>query len=74
MSARGTTISRSDGQFGGLGALGGAGPFRTRGRGGPGRRLQGAGGDPGSGLEALEAGNLVFELLDALLLEVDDLE
>ena len=70
-----------DGQLGGLGALGGAGPFRLRVAGRPGRRLEGAGGDPGSGLEALEAGDLVFELvdalfelLDALLLEGDDVE
>src|SRR5262249_39318927 len=41
-------------------------------------RLKGAGGDPGPGLEALEAGDLLFELvdpflelLDAVVLEAD---
>jgi hypothetical protein len=70
-----------DGQLGGLGAFGGARPFglgvarRSR------RRLEGAGNDPGSGLEALEAGDLVLELLsplfeslDSILLEGDDLQ
>jgi hypothetical protein len=60
-----------NGQLGGLGALGGAGPLGLGVTGRPGRRLEGAGRDPGSGLEALEAGDLVLELLDALLLETD---
>jgi hypothetical protein len=70
-----------DGQLGRLGSLGGTGPLRRWVAGRPGRRLEGAGGDPGPGLEALEAGDLVielvnalFELLDALLLEGDDVE
>ena len=70
-----------DGQLGGLGALGGAGPFGIGVAGRPGRRLERAGSDPGSGLETLEAGDLVlelldplFELLDALLLKGDDVE
>ena len=40
-------------------------------RGGRARPLQGAGSDPRSGLEALEAGDLVFELPDPFLLQVD---
>ena len=60
------TFLGSDGQLGGLGALGGAGPFRIGVAGWSGRRLQRAGGDPGSGLEALEAGDLVFELVNTL--------
>src|SRR6185437_9367417 len=46
-----------------------------------GRSLERTGGDPGSGFEALEAGDLIFELVnalfelqDALLLEGDDVE
>ena len=42
------------------------GRFCTGSRGGRGGALQGTGRDPGSGLEALEAGDLVFELLDAI--------
>ena len=60
-----------DGQSGGLGALGGAGAFGLGIAGRPGRRLEGAGGDPGPGLEALEAGDLVFEEMDPLLVLLD---
>ena len=60
-----------DGQSGGLGALGGAGALGLGVAGRPGRRLEGAGGDPRPGLEALEAGDLIFELLDALPLKAD---
>ena len=50
------------------------GRFAAGSRGGRRRRLQRAGGDSRSGLETLEAGDLVFELLNALVLEVDDVE
>src|SRR5262249_34020216 len=66
------------GELGGLGARGGAGALGPGLAGWPGRRLQGAGGDPRPGLEALEAGDLAFELVDpflelleAILLEAD---
>jgi hypothetical protein len=55
-----------DGQSGGLGAFGGTGPFGVRVTGRPRRRLQGTGSDPGSGLEALETSDLIFELVHAL--------
>ena len=64
-----------------FGAFGGAGPFGIGVAGPPGRCVEGTGGDPRAGLEALEAGDLVFELVDALfelldasLLEGDDVE
>jgi hypothetical protein len=67
-----------DDQLGGLGSLGGAGAFGLGVAGRPRRRFQGTGCDPGSGFEALEADDLVFELvdpfselLDVVLLEVD---
>ena len=70
-----------DGQPGGLGPFGGAGPLRIRVASRPGRPLQSAGGDPGPRLETLEAGDLVFEELypllelhDSLVLEIDDVD
>src|SRR4051794_38265182 len=62
-----------DRQLRGLGSLGGAGAFGLRVARRPGWPLQRAGGDPGSGLEALEVGDLVLELVDALFESLDPL-
>jgi hypothetical protein len=60
-----------EGQLGCLTSLGGAGTFGLGVGARPGRRLEGAGGDAWPGLEALEAGDLILEVLVALPLEAD---
>ena len=49
----GIDILVGDGQLGGLGSLGGAGPFADRVAGRSGRRLEATGGDPGRALRPL---------------------
>jgi hypothetical protein len=63
-----------DDQMGVLAALGGTGPFVIGVRGLGQWRPQGAGPDRGPGREALEAGDLVLELGDLLVLLVEDVE
>ena len=63
-----------DDQLRGLGSFSGPRSFLAGYGWRSGRSFEAAGCDHGTRFQALEAGDLVFELLDAFLLEADDLE